>query len=48
MNNHLREVLDMKKTYLCRGAVVEISSVNLKPKLGLFNGARGTVVDLLF
>ena len=41
MNNHLRE-------YLCRGAVVEISSVNLKPKLGLFNGARGTVVDLLF
>ena len=48
VNNHLREVLDMKTTYLCRGAVVEITFVNLKPKLGLFNGARGTVVDLVF
>ena len=33
---------------LCWDAMVEITKVNIEPKWGLFNGAIGTVVDIIF
>jgi hypothetical protein len=38
----------MIKTILSRDAMVEITKVNIEPKWGLFNGAIGTVVDIIF
>jgi hypothetical protein len=38
----------MRKKILCRDAMVEIKKVNIEPKWGLFNGAIGTVVDIIF
>ncbi|KAL7543193.1 hypothetical protein ACHAWF_007334 [Thalassiosira exigua] len=35
------------QTDLCIGATVTISSINIVPKAGLYNGARGTIVDYL-
>ena len=45
---HLQECYDLKTTYLCRGASVELYKTNLKPKYGLFNGAMGKIVDIIF
>ena len=33
---------------LCVGATVAISGHNIVPKAGLFNGARGTIVDFVY
>jgi hypothetical protein len=44
---HLNKTFDMKKTILCRDAMVEITKVNIEPKWGLFNGAIGTVVGII-
>jgi hypothetical protein len=38
----------MRKTMLYRDAMVEITNMNIEPKWGLFNGAIGTVVDIIF
>jgi hypothetical protein len=44
---HLNNIFDMKKTLLCRDAMVEITKVNIEPNWGLYNGAIGTVVYIL-
>jgi hypothetical protein len=44
--NCLNEAVDLKKTMLCRDAMVEICHRNINPKWGLFNGAIGKVIDL--
>ena len=36
------------QTDLCIGASVEISGINIVPEAGLYNGARGTIVDYVF
>jgi ATP-dependent exoDNAse (exonuclease V) alpha subunit len=33
---------------LFRDAMVEITEVNIAPRWGLFNGAIGTVMDIIF
>jgi hypothetical protein len=38
----------MKKTMLCRDAMVGITKANIEPTWGLFNGAIGIVVDVIF
>jgi hypothetical protein len=38
-NKHLKKVFDMKRTILCREAMVEIVKANIEPKWGLYNGA---------
>lgn len=35
-------------TYFCRNAKVEIKGRNILPQLGLYNGAMGTVVDIVY
>jgi hypothetical protein len=45
---HLKKVFDMKRTMLCREAMVEIVKANIEPKWGLYNGAIGTVVDIVY
>jgi hypothetical protein len=45
-NKHLKKVFDMKRTMLCREAMVEIVKANIEPKWGLYNGSIGTVVDI--
>ncbi|MGH3053915.1 MAG: hypothetical protein ACRDL7_02935, partial [Gaiellaceae bacterium] len=35
-------------TYICRGARVAIKGRNINPAIGLFNGAMGTVVDIIY
>jgi hypothetical protein len=47
-STHLNKTLDMRKKNLRRDAIVEITKVNIEPKWGLFNGAIGTVVDIIF
>jgi hypothetical protein len=47
-STHLSKTFDMIKTMLCRDAMVEITKVNTEPNWGLFNGAIGTVVDIIF
>jgi hypothetical protein len=47
-STHLNKTFDTRKTMLCRDAMVEITKVNIEPKWGLFNGAIGTVVDIIF
>jgi len=36
------------KTFLCRNALVQITSRNIMPMWGLYNGSFGTVKDLVF
>jgi hypothetical protein len=38
----------MKKTIVYQDAMVEITKVNIQPKWGLYNGAIGKVVDIIF
>jgi hypothetical protein len=38
----------MKRTMLCCEAMVEIVKANIEPKWGLYNGAIGTVVDIVY
>jgi hypothetical protein len=38
----------MKRTMLCREAMVEIVKANIEPKWGLYNGTIGTVVDIVY
>jgi hypothetical protein len=45
---HLSKKKDMKKTMLSRDTVVYTTKVNIEPKLGLYTGAIGTVVDIIF
>jgi hypothetical protein len=42
-STHLNKTFDMRKK-----CYVEITKVNIEPKWGLFNGAIGTVVDIIF
>jgi hypothetical protein len=35
-STHLNKKIDMRKTMLCRDAMVEITKVNIEPKWGLF------------
>jgi hypothetical protein len=35
-------------TYICRNARVEIKGRNILPQLGLYNGAMGTVLDIVY
>jgi hypothetical protein len=48
MSRHLNKTYDMKKTMLCREAMVEISKTSIKPNWGLYNGVLGTVIDIIF
>jgi hypothetical protein len=47
-STHLNKTFDMKKTMLCRDAMVEITKLKIEAKWGLFNGVIGTVVDIIF
>jgi hypothetical protein len=47
-NKHLNKVFDMKWKMLCREAMVEIVKANIEPKWGLYNGAIGRVVDIVY
>jgi hypothetical protein len=47
-STHLNKTFDMRKTMLCRDAMVEITKVNIEPKGRLFNGAISKVVDIIF
>jgi hypothetical protein len=47
-NKHLKKVFDMKRIMICREAMVEIVKANIEPKWGLYNGAIGTVVDIVY
>jgi hypothetical protein len=47
-STHLNNTFDMRKTILFRDAMVETTKVNIEPNWGLFNGAIGTVVDIIF
>jgi hypothetical protein len=47
-STHLNKTFDMRKTMLCWDAMVEITNVNIEPTWVLFNGAIGTVVDIIF
>jgi hypothetical protein len=47
-STHMNKTFDTRKTVLCRGAMVEITKVNIEPKWGLFNGAIGIVVNIIF
>jgi hypothetical protein len=38
---HLKKAFDLKKTQLCRGAMVEYCQTNVKPLWGFYNGAIG-------
>jgi hypothetical protein len=38
----------LDKTYLCRGAKVQLYGKNIKPEWGLFNGALGEVKDIVY
>jgi hypothetical protein len=42
-STYLNKTSDMRKTMLCRDAMVEITKVNIEPKWGLFNGVHYTV-----
>jgi hypothetical protein len=44
----LKKVFDMKRTMLCREVMVEIVKENIEPKWGLYNGAIGTVVYIVY
>jgi hypothetical protein len=48
INKHLKKVFDMKRTMLCLEAMVEIVKANIEPKWGLYNGAIGPVVDIVY
>jgi hypothetical protein len=48
MRGHLNKTFDMRKTMLCRDAMVEITKANIEPKWGLYNGALGTVIDIIY
>ena len=37
-----------KSTDICVGARVAISNVNILPEVGLYNGAIGTVVEIVY
>jgi hypothetical protein len=45
---HLNKTFDTKKTILCWDAMVEITMVNIEPTWGLYTGAIGTVMDIIF
>ena len=36
------------QTYMCEGSVVALFGMNLIPEVGLYNGARGTVIDFIY
>lgn len=36
------------ETDLCVGATVALSGINVVPEAGLYNGARGTLVDFIY
>ena len=36
------------QTDLCVGAPVAISGINILPEVGLYNGARGTLIDIVY
>ena len=36
------------QTDLCVGSPVAISGINILPKVGLCNGARGTLIDIVY
>jgi hypothetical protein len=48
INKHLKKVFDMKRTMLCCKAMVEIVKANIEPQWVLYNGAIGTVVDIVY
>ena len=45
---HNKYVREVKYTHLCVGARVAIDTVNFIPELGLYNGAIGTVIDIVY
>jgi hypothetical protein len=47
-STHLDKTFNMRKTMLCRDAMVEITKANIEPKWRFFNGTIGTVVDIIF
>jgi hypothetical protein len=46
-STHLNNTFVMRKAILCWDAMVEITKVNIEPNWGLFNGAIGTVADII-
>ena len=36
------------KTHLCVGATVALSGINIVPEAGLYNAARGLIVDIVY
>ena len=46
--SHFATAKMVLQTDLCIGASVAISGINIVPEAGLYNGARGTIVDYVF
>lgn len=49
VQSHFRGINNtVKKTNLCVGAPVALQGINIVPELGLYNGARGIVMDIVY
>lgn len=48
VKNHFKYVSYPRQTNICVHSMVAIDNVNFIPEIGLYNGARGKVVDIIF
>jgi hypothetical protein len=48
MLRHLNNTYEVRQTIMCREAMVELSTMNIVSKWGLYNGAIGNVIDIIF
>lgn len=46
--SHFRSKNLVVQTDFCVGAKVALSGINIVPEVGLYNGARGTVIDIVY
>ena len=46
--SHFKQTNIVFSTNLCVTAPVAISGINFVPELGLYNGARGTIIDTVY
>jgi hypothetical protein len=46
--SHFKNQNLVLQTDICVGASVAISGINIVPEVGLYNGARGTVIDIVY
>jgi len=48
IQSHFKNCSILLQTNICVGAPVAIEGINIVPEAGLYNGARGTVVDIVY